>query len=178
MPLFSKHVKTPRETLTLTKNDGSFALGNVPSDTHIEAVKSNGSGHLLTSRTTPMAPKHGQTLEVIKLDPNPSLVERVTITRAGGARKQPPPPRATPRAIIATTTAYNGLKSYATIVGNVQVHPTMSTAPPDTSSVALYTSNTQGYVQDYGNLPLSTFLQFLALNIPKDRQSPCRYILP
>ncbi|CAA2984920.1 Hypothetical predicted protein, partial [Olea europaea subsp. europaea] len=114
-------MKTFGETIAPAENDGKSALGNVPSGTHIEANPSNVFGPPLIPGTAPLAPNHGKTPRIHTLPPSTSQTARTINARVPPARKQPPPPCATPRATATSTTAHYGPKSYAAVVGNVPV---------------------------------------------------------
>lgn len=80
-------MKTLGETIALIKMDGNFALGNVQSDTHVEADPSTVSVHLLVPRATSLAPEHGITPRITTLAPNASQNARTTNTRVPLVRK-------------------------------------------------------------------------------------------
>ncbi|CAA3015608.1 2-hydroxyisoflavanone dehydratase-like [Olea europaea subsp. europaea] len=121
LPSSSEHMKTFGETIAPVENDEKSALGNVPSGTHIEANPSNVFGPPLIPGTAPLAPNHGKTPRINTFPPSTSQTVRTINARVPPARKQPPPPRATPRATATSTTAHSGPKSYAAAVGNVPV---------------------------------------------------------
>ncbi|CAA3009664.1 Hypothetical predicted protein [Olea europaea subsp. europaea] len=121
LPSSSEHMKTFGETIAPAENDEKSTLGNVPSGTHIEANPSNVFGPPLIPGTAPLAPNHGKTPRINTFPPRISQTARTINARVPSVRKQPPPPRATPRATATSTTAHSGPKSYATAVGNVPV---------------------------------------------------------
>ncbi|CAA2955320.1 Hypothetical predicted protein [Olea europaea subsp. europaea] len=121
LPSSPEHMKTFGETIAPAETDGKSALGNVPSGTHTEANPSNVFGPPLIPGTAPLAPNHGKTPRINTLPPSTSQTARTINARVPPARKQPPPPRATPRATATSTTAHSGPKSYAAAVGNVPV---------------------------------------------------------
>ncbi|CAA2955323.1 Hypothetical predicted protein [Olea europaea subsp. europaea] len=99
------------------------------SGTHIEANPSNVFGPPLIPGTAPLAPNHGKTPRINTLPPSTSQTARTINVRVPPACKQPPPPRATPRATATSTTAHSGLKSYAAAV-EVQCKLSIRSAPP------------------------------------------------
>ncbi|CAA3023146.1 early nodulin 3 [Olea europaea subsp. europaea] len=88
---------------------------NVPKCTQTEAVGTVVFGNYTTGS------KSWKTPRINTLPPSISQTVRTINARVPPARKQPPPPRATPRATATSTTAHSGPKSYAAAVGNVPV---------------------------------------------------------
>ncbi|CAA2972069.1 Hypothetical predicted protein, partial [Olea europaea subsp. europaea] len=65
--IVSKALENPSGVSRSEKIDGNFALGNVPSDMHIEASPSTSSDHLLNLGIDKTAPEHGKTLGITHL---------------------------------------------------------------------------------------------------------------